>query len=120
MICLSEHCLFEEQKTLLLEYSSNHDGIVASNHDGIVVCSNDNLDFMDGRRGYGGVAILWKCMLSDFVEKLDVGCDRIVGIQLFLPNRDALFIFSVYLPSSSHSDNEYLEYLDQLWSLCEP
>ena len=111
IICLSEHCLFEEQKTLLLEYSSDHDGIV--------VCSNDNLDFMDGRQGYGGVAILWKRMLSDFVEKLDVGCDRIVGIQLFLPNRDPLFIFSVYLPSSSHSDNQYMEYLDQLWSLCD-
>ena len=97
---LSEHCMFEEQKTLPLEYSSDHDGTV--------VCSNDNLDFMDGRRGYGGVAILWKRMLSDFVEKLDVGCDRIVGIQLFLPNRDPQFIFSVYLPSSSHSDNEYM------------
>ena len=74
---------------------------------------------MDGRQGYGGVAILWKPMLSDFVEELDIGCDRIVGIQLFLPNRDPLFIFSIYLPSSSHSDNEYMEYLDQLWSLCD-
>ena len=25
----------------------------------------------------------------------------------------------VYLPSSSHSDNEYMENLDQLWSLCD-
>ena len=53
--------------------------------------------------------------MSEFVEKLDIACDRIVGIQLFLPNRDPLFIFSVYLPSSSHSDNDYVEYLDQLW-----
>ena len=52
IICLSEHCLFEEQKTLLLEYSSDHHGIV--------VCSNDNLDFMDGRPGYGGVVIFLK------------------------------------------------------------
>ena len=58
-------------------------------------------------------------MLSDFVEKLDVGCDRIAGIQLFLPNRNPLLINSVYLPSGSHSDNEYMEYLDQLWSLCD-
>ena len=43
-------------------------------------------------------------MLSDFVEKLDVGCDRIVGIQLL---------------SSSHSDYEYMEYVDQLWSFCD-
>ena len=67
IICLSEHCLFEEQKTLLSEYSPDHDGIV--------VCSNDNPDFMDGRRGYSGVAILWKRMLSDFVEELDIACD---------------------------------------------
>ena len=60
---------------------------------------------MDGRRGYGGDAIFWKHTMSDFVEKLDIVCDRIVGIQLFLPNRDPLFMFSVYLPSSSHSDN---------------
>ena len=78
------------------------------------VCANDNPDFMDG-----GVAILWKRMLSDFVEELDIACDRIVGIQLFLPNRDPRFIFSVYLPAGSHSDNEYMEYLDQLWSLCD-
>ena len=30
-----------------------------------------------------------------------------------------LFIFSVYFLSSSHSDNDYMEYLDQLWSLCD-
>ena len=65
-------------------------------------------DFMDGRREYGGVAIFWKRTMSDFVEKLDIACDRIAGIQLFLPNRDPLFIFSVYLPSSSHSHNDYM------------
>ena len=55
--------------------------------------------------------------MSDFVEKLDIACDRTVGIQLFLPNRDPQFIFSVYRPFSSHSDNDYMEHLDQLWSL---
>ena len=103
ILCLSEHCLFEEQKTPFSEYSSDHDTIV--------VCSNDNPDFMDCRRGYGGIAIFWKRTMSNFVEKLDIACDRIVSIQLFLPNRDPLFIFSAYLPSSSHSDNDYMEYL---------
>ena len=70
-------------------------------------------------RGYGGVAIFWKRTMSDFVDKLDVACDRIVGNQLFLPNRDPLFIFSVYLSSSSHSDNDYMEHLDQISSLCD-
>ena len=74
---------------------------------------------MDRRRGYGGVAIFWKRTMNDFVEKLDIAYDRIVGIQLFLPNRDPLFISSVYLPPSSHSDNDYMEYLDQLWFLCD-
>ena len=37
IICLSEHYLFGEQKILLSEYSSGHDGIV--------VCSNDKSRF---------------------------------------------------------------------------
>ena len=49
IIRLSKHCLFEEQKTLLLEYLSDHDDIV--------ICSNDNPDFMDGRRGMVGLQI---------------------------------------------------------------
>ena len=85
----------------------------------MVVCSIDNPDFMDGRRGYSGVAICWKRRMSGFVEKIDIACDRIVGIRLFLPNGNPLLIFSVYLPSSSHSDYDYMEYLDQLWSLCD-
>ena len=69
--------------------------------------------------GNGGVAICWKSTMSDFVEKLDIACDRIVGIQLFYQTAIHCLFFSVYLPSSSHSDNDYMEYFDQLWSLCD-
>ena len=74
IMCLSEHCLSEEQKRLLSEYSSDHDGIV--------VCSNDNPGFTDGRRGMVGLqffrsawwVILLKNLILHVIELLAFNC----------------------------------------------
>ena len=43
--------------------------------------------------------------------------DRIVGIRCDFDNCDALFILSVYLPSSNSTNDEFKEYLEFLWAL---
>ena len=44
---------------------------------------------------------------------------RNIGIKYELNGRKPLFIVSVYLPASSHTTEEYWEYFDLLWSLCD-
>ena len=84
------------------------------------VSSCDNPCIESGQRAHGGVALLWRYSVDDFVihiEKID--SDRIVGIKYELNGKKPLFILSVYLPSSSHTTEEYGECSDLLWSLCD-
>ena len=111
MFGLSEHCLFDERRNLLESLSDSYKGKV--------ICSEDNPDFITGKRGHGGVAIVWKQILDDCVSPLEIDSDRIVGIQIEALNQDPLFILSVYLPSSNHHFTEFCECLDLLWSSCE-
>ena len=67
---------------------------------------------------HGGVAIFWDMSYNDYVEPLSgIDCDRIVGIKCNFPNLLSFFVLAVYLPSSSHDDEDFSEYLDLLWSL---
>ena len=62
--------------------------------------------------------MLWRYSIDDFailIENID--SDRIVGIKYELNGRKPLFILSVYLPSTSHTTEEYRECFDLLWSL---
>ena len=40
-----------------------------------------------------------------------------MGIKCVFDDSNPLYILSVYLPTSSHIDNEFLEYFDHLWAL---
>ena len=40
-----------------------------------------------------------------------------MGIKCVFDDSNPLYILSVYLPTSSQNDNEFLEYFDQLWAL---
>ena len=40
-----------------------------------------------------------------------------MGIKCVFDDSNPLYILSVYLPTSSHNDNEFLEYFDHLWTL---
>ena len=75
--------------------------------------------YASGQRAHGGVALLWRYSIDDFVSPIEnIDSDRIVGIKYELNGIKPLFILSVYLPSSSHTTEEYRECLDLLWSLC--
>ena len=113
ILALSEHCLFEEQHSLL---KTATDG--AYNYHAASSC--DNPCIASGQRAHGGVALLWRYSIDDFVSPIEnIDSDRIVGIKYELNGIKPLFILSVYLPSSSHTTEEYRECLDLLWSLCD-
>ena len=42
-----------------------------------------------------------------------------MGIKCDFDDRNPLYILSVYLPTSSHNDNEFVEYFDHVWALCD-
>ena len=83
----------------------------------IAVSADDNLHILSGNIAHGGVALLWKCTIDDFVTPLEnIESDRIVGIRCDFDNCDPLFILSVYLPSSNSTIDEFKEYLNFLWA----
>ena len=101
ILALSEHCLFEEQHSLL---KTATDG--AYNYHAASSC--DNPCIASGQRAHGGVALLWRYSIDDFVSPIEnIDSDRIVGIKYELNGIKPLFILSVYLPSSSHTTEEY-------------
>ena len=81
--------------------------------------SQDNPNMLSGQRGQGGVGMLWKAGLGDFVSKLSINSDRIIGTKFVLENQESLFVLAVYLPASNHSLEELRKALDLLWALCE-
>ena len=104
-LALSELCLFEEQHSLL---KTATDGTY--NYHAAISCDNPCIA---GRRAHGGVALLWRYSVDDFVTPIEnIDSDRIVVINHELNGRKPLFILSVYLPSSSHTTEEYRECFD--------
>ena len=108
---VSEHWLFEEQLCKL--------ECVDSRYVGYSKASQNNPNILSGQRGQGGVEMLWKAGLGDFVSKLSIDSDRIIGAKFVLENRESLFVLAVYLPASNHSLEEFHEALDFLWALYE-
>ena len=59
-----------------------------------------------------------KHAFDDYITPLtNIQYDCIVGIKCDFDNSIPLYTLSVYLPTSSHNDNEFLEYFDHLWAL---
>ena len=63
--------------------------------------------------------MLWKAGLGDFVSKLSIDSDRIIGARLVLENQESLFVLPLYLPASNHSLEEFREAFNFLWALYE-
>ena len=64
----------------------------------IAVSADDNPHILSGNIAHGGIALLWKRTIDDFVTPLEnIESDHIVG---GFDNCDSLFILSVHLPSS--------------------
>ena len=69
----------------------------------ITVSADDNPHILSGNIAHGGVALLWKRTIDDFVTPLEnIESDRIVGIRC------------VYLSSSNSTIDEFKEYADFL------
>ena len=77
ILAISEHSLFEEQL-----------GILKTATDGTynyhAVSASDNPRIISGEQAHGGVALLWKYSINDFVTPIkSIQSDRIVGITLY-------------------------------------
>ena len=113
ILAISEHSLFEEQL-----------GILKTATDGTynyhAVSASDNPRIISGEQAHGGVALLWKYSIKDFVTPIkSIQSDRIVGIKCEFSGCRPLFILGVYLPSGNHTLDEFQECLDLLWALYE-
>ena len=84
---ISEHCLFEEQLGSFKSATENTFNCYA-------VSAYDNPSILSGDNAHGGVALLWKCSINDWVTPLeDIISDRIVGIRLDFPKCDPLLFW---------------------------
>ena len=95
ILAVSEHSLFEEQL-----------GILKTATDGTynyhAVSASDNPRIISGEKAHGGVALLWKYSINDFVTPIkSIQSDRIVGIKCEFSGCRPLFILGVYLHSSN-------------------
>ena len=63
--------------------------------------ADDNPPILSGKAAHGGVVLLWKVAIDDYVSLLhNIKSDHIVGIQCEFPGHILLFILGVYLPSA--------------------
>ena len=112
VLAISEHCLFEEQLGTLTFKCDNIYSCIA-------VSSNENPPILLGKAAHGGVALLWKISLDNYVSSLEDIVSDHVGIQCDFPGYDTFYIIGVYLPSSSLNTEVYHEYFDYMWALYE-
>ncbi|CAC5419283.1 E3.1.11.2 [Mytilus coruscus] len=108
LCCLQEHWLFKPEQHLLHDIDTNMIVTAKSIDD-----ENPELS-MIARRGYGGVAILWKKEMDDKISVMVDGSNRIQVIQMETDNTP-LFLINVYMPSDNKDmDNEYKDTLAQM------
>ena len=100
---LSEHWLFNHNLHFLDSINSNYVGFG--------IADNDLLLNSNRRVGKGGVAILWRSSLSNYISPLDIDSDRICGVKYRL-NNGCFYIIQVYAPSSNHSIHIFREFID--------
>ena len=77
MLCIQEHWLFNAEKKIIAEITENS-GYIAKSVD-----DNDDPDFnVSMKRGYGGVAIIWKKVINENIKELIDGGNRIQAIHI--------------------------------------
>ena len=64
ILVISEHCLFQEQLGILKSSCGNTYNCIAAS-------ANDNLPILSGKAAHGGVALLWKVAIDDYISPLD-------------------------------------------------
>ena len=65
------------------------------------VSAHDNLPILFGQIAHGGVALVWRNRLNDFIKPVkSIDHDGIVAIQCNFSLDCTLFIIAVYLPST--------------------
>ena len=108
---ISEHSLFAEQ----LKMPKNVTNGPIEIHG---VSAHDNPPILSGQIAHGGVALVWRNRLNDFIKPVKgIDHDRIVAIQCNFSLDYTLFIIAVYLPSTNHSIDEFNESIDFLWAI---
>ena len=111
IVCISEHSLFQEQLDLIKEATGNTYNCHAAS-------AFDNPAVVSDEIAHGGVALLCKYAINDFITPLEtINSDRIVGIKCDFPNCSPLFILSAYLSSMNDKIKVFNEYFDHLWAL---
>ena len=73
----------------------------------IAVSACDNPPLLSRQNAHGGIA----------TPLTNIQSERIVEIKCDFDDSNPLYILSVYLPTSSHNDNEFLKCFDHLWAL---
>ena len=105
--------MFEEQLGILKAATD-------STYNYHAVSASDNPRIISGEQVHGGVALLWKYSINDFVTPIiSIQSDRIMRIKCKFSGCRSLFILGVYLPSSNHTLDKFQECLDLLWALYE-
>ena len=105
IICVQEHWLFTSDQKLLGEVDKNITYVAKS------VDDDDPEYNLTARRGYGGVAILWKSEIDDKIKALKDGSSRIQIIQIQTEPKPICLV-NVYMPSDSKiSDTGYKDAL---------
>ncbi|MES9879262.1 MAG: reverse transcriptase domain-containing protein [Sedimenticola sp.] len=110
------------QETWLWTYESDTINNIIPNYDSFVRCDdlNENISNFQAPRGKAGVAILWPAKWSQYVKRLEDGNDRIIGIEMNLPDDD-ICIFNAYLPTLNlpSSKEKYDEHMDILHNIVQ-
>jgi exonuclease III len=108
ILCIQEHWIFNTEQHMLGDLNINMRFTAKSVDD-----DNPELS-MVARRGYGGIAILWKKEIDDKIQILNEGNNRVQVIQIDTECRPICLI-NIYLPSDSKEHNyEYNDMLSQL------
>ena len=68
--------------------------------------------------GKGGVALFWKYDVDNYVIRLNIDDDRLIGIQVLVSRECYVYIIQLYLPSSNHCMQEFEEYIFKLQDIC--
>lgn len=106
---ISEHWLYEYNMHFMNHINSNY--VTHAKADADLKTTGTR------RVGKGGVALMWKRQIDQYITPLDIDDDKIVGIQYEVAKYVYMYIFQVYLPCSNHPIQEFRDYLDSLHAL---
>ena len=107
-MAISEHFLFAEQLQMPKSITNGSIEIHRVN-------ALDNPPILSGQIADGGVALVWRNTLNDFIKPVKrINHESIVVIQYNFSSDYMFFIIAVYLPSTNHSIDEFNESIDFL------